>query len=177
MRFLPPFLVLVIALAGHLPAQINNDPITTVGTIPDKTIRATLGSPAIDLSLYFAVPSLTGQTVLQFATPGVGTFNVVMSATAAPNTVSNFLAYVAAGSFTNSFIHRSIPGVIQGGSYFIADSSLYAIDTAAPIAMETSDNLPNVAGTIAMARSGLNTATSGWFINVSDNVDFFFFII
>jgi len=171
MRILPSLLVLALALGVRLPAQTSDFP-TTTGTIAPISIVPTIGTPAIDLRNYFQVTGITGQ-VVQFTTPGVGVFNVEMNATAAPNTVANFLSYVNAGSFTNSLIHRSIPGVIQGGS-FLNNPSLSAIPTNAPINMETSDTLTNVAGTISMARtSDLNSATSGWFINVADNSGFY----
>ena len=174
MRFLPPLLVLVIALAGHLPAQTNNDPITTVGTIPDKTIKATLGSSPINLSNYFAVPSITGQAV-QFTTAGVGTFNVEMNVSLAPNTVANFLAYVDANRFANTIVHRldKSLGVIQSGGFFAnpAANTINQIVRNPAIALETGDSLANTRGRIAMGQlpGDVNSATSEWFINTTNN--------
>ena len=173
MRLLPSFLLLVLTLSTRLSAQ-NSDLPTRLGTIPDQFIVQPVRKPAIDLRSYFQVTGITGQ-VVQFTTPGAGVFNVEMNAAAAPNTVANFLNYVNAGSFTNSFTHRSDPGtgIIQGGSFLRGvDSSghVIAIPTSAPINLETSDTLANTAGTIAMPRqTAPNSATSGWFINVTDN--------
>ena len=177
MRLLAPLLVLVIALSGQLSAQSNLDPITTVGTIPDKTIKATLGSGPIDLRSYFAVPSITGQ-VVQFTVPTVGSFNVEMNSAVAPNTVANFLAYVNANRFSGTLIHRSNPGyrIIQGGGYYPNTTGTnftnYGNVVKNPVlAMEAGDTMPHSRGTIAMARvaGDLNSATSEWFINTQDN--------
>jgi len=179
MRILPSFLVLVIALAGRLFAQ-NSDPITVTGTIPDKAIVQTVGTPAIDLRGFFAIPTLSGQ-VVQFTAvtglTGTGTpitqkFNVAMDSLNAPNTVANFLNYVNANRFTNSIIHRSDQplGIIQGGGY-LNDSNLTTITKNAALNMETTDSLLSLRGTLAMARLGgdVNSATSEWFINTADN--------
>jgi cyclophilin family peptidyl-prolyl cis-trans isomerase len=111
---------------------------------------------------------------VQFRTV-LGTFNVELFPAAAPITVPNFLNYVNAGRFDNSFVHRSDKGlgVIQGGGFVITSAAPLA---AEPIATETDPmialeyNLANTRGTIAMARTGEpNSAQSGWFINMDDN--------
>ena len=125
---------------------------------------------SIDLRNYFAVPGVTGQ-VVQFDTV-LGKFNAEMLASAAPKSVTNFLAYVGAKSYTSTIIHRSFAlgggtanRIVQGGGF---NSSLNAIAVAAPIALEY--NLANARGTIALARtSDPNSATSQWFFNVDDN--------
>ncbi len=173
MRLLPSLLLLVLTLSTRLSAQ-NSDLPTRFGTIPDQSIVQSVRNPAIDLRNYFQVNGINGQ-VVQFNTPGVGLFNVEMNTVAAQNTVANFLAYVNAGRFTNSFTHRSDPatGIIQGGSFLRsvdANGHVIGVTTSAPINLETSDSLANTAGTIAMARTSQpNSATSGWFINVTDN--------
>jgi peptidyl-prolyl cis-trans isomerase A (cyclophilin A) len=70
--------------------------------------------------------------------------------------------------YNNTVIHRSVPGfVIQGGG-FTPDGN--GIQTFPPIVNEFSPSRPNVAGTIAMAKtSDPNSATSQWFINLADN--------
>ncbi len=178
MKTLLSLFTILTAAVGWLPAQ-NNDPIITGGTIPAKTIKATLSSPPIDLTGYFAVPSLANQTVVQFSVvSGVSgaslvtqEFNVVMKSVEAPNTVANFLGYVNGGSFANTVIHRSDQGlgIIQGGGY-LSDPNLSVIPKNAPLNLEIADTLPNVRGTLAMARTvDPNSATSEWFINTVDN--------
>lgn len=97
----------------------------------------------------------------------------------APNTVANFLRYVDEAPYPDTmFIHRrglggNSPVVIQGGSWWVnATPQVASVTTFPPIALELDPNLSNVRGSIAMARtSALDSATSGWFINVVDNVN------
>ena len=91
-------------------------------------------------------------------------------------TVENFLKYVADGDYANSFVHRSaktqfgIPFVIQGGGFTIEDlPPVNSVPTDPPIADDPHPNRSNVLGTVAMARSGVDTATSQWFVNLKDN--------
>ncbi len=80
-----------------------------------------------------------------------------------PITTANFLAYVDAGWFDGTLIHRVDPDwVIQGGGY---TTGLAAKPAMAPIALETSDRVPHVHGAISMARtSDPDSATTQWFI-------------
>jgi cyclophilin family peptidyl-prolyl cis-trans isomerase len=109
-------------------------------------------------------------TIVQFET-NLGNFEVNLYDEGTPETVANFLAYVNAGSYDNSVIHRSVPGfILQGGGF--------KYDTEWPVvAIESNDavvNEPvysNIRGTIAMAKlaSDPNSATNQWFFNLADN--------
>ncbi len=166
------FLLSLAAVFDGAVAQLTASDLPTLsGSIPPASFPALQVPAPIDLRNYFAVTSITG-TVVQFTTPGVGVFNVEMNATAAPNTVANFLSYVNAGSYTDSIVHRSDQqlGVIQGGGYFLFGSNVFTIAANAPINLETTDTLLNVRGTISMARTSFpNSATTQWFINTVDN--------
>ena len=104
-----------------------------------------------------------------------GTMVITLLPEYAPATVANFLAYVNGGFYPNTIIHRYDAGfVLQGGGY---TSPVTATDvpthkaTTAPIALEI--KVSNVLGTVAMARgSALNSATSEFFINLSNNNTF-----
>ena len=99
----------------------------------------------------------------------------------APQTVQNFLNYVNGGDFDNTFFHRhalhgtgsAMPGasfVLQGGGYFFSpEEGPVEIPKDGTVINEF--NRSNVRGTIAMAKLGNdpNSATSEWFINMSDN--------
>jgi cyclophilin family peptidyl-prolyl cis-trans isomerase len=89
----------------------------------------------------------------------------------APETVANFLRYVARGDYDQSFIHRSIPGfVIQGGGYTWTPQEGYLeIEEDPPVPNEP--GISNLRGTVAMAKLGNdpNSATSQWFINLVNN--------
>jgi peptidyl-prolyl cis-trans isomerase A (cyclophilin A) len=86
----------------------------------------------------------------------------------APRTVANFLDYVKSGQYNGTIFHRVIPGfMIQGGGY---TTSFAEKPTRAPIPLESRNDLKNMTGTIAMARtSDPNSATAQFFINTVDN--------
>ncbi len=164
-------IVFVSVLAAVARAQ------NTVPTVarPFAAQALTVGSAgaSFDLREYFLVPGVSGQ-VVQFDTVS-GRFNVEMLANAAPRHVANFMTYVSAGDYANTFIHRTSPiagttnEIIQGGGYRIgAGLTVSEVATRGSIALEY--NLANARGTLAAARtSDVNSATSGWFINVRDN--------
>jgi len=52
--------------------------------------------------------------VVRFHT-NLGDLDVQLLSNSAPNTVANFLAYMNAGAYNNSIIHRSVPGFIWQG--------------------------------------------------------------
>jgi cyclophilin family peptidyl-prolyl cis-trans isomerase len=130
-------------------------------------------SPTIHFSVVlfavlFAGPSQA--TTVQFDTT-FGNFNVELFDTVVPNTVANFLNYVSDGDYTETVVHRTIPGSLLHGGGFYSDGT--SIPTDAPITNEFS--LSNVRGTLTMARPGVgdpNSATSQWFINFDNNSSF-----
>jgi peptidyl-prolyl cis-trans isomerase B (cyclophilin B) len=86
----------------------------------------------------------------------------------APVTVENFIKYAEAGHYDGTVFHRVIPGfMIQGGGF---DNDMKQKPTNPPIKIEADNGLKNTKGTVAMARtSDPNSATSQFFINVTDN--------
>ncbi len=108
-------------------------------------------------------------TTVQFQT-SLGEFEVVLFDQEVPLTVANFLSYVEGDSYTDSIVHRSIPGfVVQGGGFIWQDDLVTDLVTDNPVMNEPVYS--NVSGTIAMAKlaSDPNSATSQWFINLDDN--------
>jgi peptidyl-prolyl cis-trans isomerase A (cyclophilin A) len=98
----------------------------------------------------------------------LGGFTVELDAQNAPITVENFLSYVDAGFFDGLIFHRVIPGfMIQGGGL---DGAMEQKKGRSPIRNEATNGLKNRRGTLAMARTNdINSATSQFFINLSDN--------
>jgi peptidyl-prolyl cis-trans isomerase B (cyclophilin B) len=88
----------------------------------------------------------------------------------APVTVENFLQYVRTGFYDDLLFHRVIDGfMIQGGGFYV--DYPYEQITNAPIINESYNNLSNLRGTVAMARTGdPNSATAQFFINLVDNL-------
>ena len=100
----------------------------------------------------------------------LGDVEVELFDQAAPQTVANFLQYVSDGDYTNSIIHRSMPGfVIQGGGFTFIDGSVGNVPADPPVINEP--GISNTRGTIAMAKlpGDPNSATSEWFFNLADN--------
>jgi peptidyl-prolyl cis-trans isomerase B (cyclophilin B) len=86
----------------------------------------------------------------------------------APNTVANFLSYVAKGHYDNTIFHRVIPGfMVQGGGM---EPGMGEKKGDKPIDNEANNGLKNLNYTVAMARTGEpHSATAQFFINVADN--------
>ncbi len=86
----------------------------------------------------------------------------------APETVTNFLAYVREGFYDGTIFHRVIPGfMIQGGGF---TEAMQQKPTKPAIRNEAANGLTNDTGTLAMARTSvIDSATSQFFINVNDN--------
>lgn len=102
----------------------------------------------------------------------LGDIDIELYDDVAPQTVANFLNYVKDGDYEDSFFHRSVPDfVIQGGGFRMPVDQPEPVPLDPPVANEYS--LPNVRGTIAMAKSAgdPDSATSQWFINLVDNTD------
>jgi len=115
----------------------------------------------------FALPSFA--TVVEFET-SQGTIEVNLFDNATPKTVANFLAYVEAGSYNTTVIHRSVVNfIVQGGGFTFDGSKL--VKTATNAAVINEPLYSNVKGTIAMAKLGssADSATNQWFFNMSDN--------
>nr|VFK55500.1 MAG: peptidyl-prolyl cis-trans isomerase B (cyclophilin B) [Candidatus Kentron sp. TUN]VFK61629.1 MAG: peptidyl-prolyl cis-trans isomerase B (cyclophilin B) [Candidatus Kentron sp. TUN] len=86
----------------------------------------------------------------------------------APKTVENFLRYVQDGHYDGTIFHRVITNfMIQGGGF---TANYVKKPTRKPISNEANNDLKNIRGTIAMARTREpHSATAQFFINVVDN--------
>jgi cyclophilin family peptidyl-prolyl cis-trans isomerase len=102
----------------------------------------------------------------------LGTMVVELNPTAAPVTVDNFLQYVADKFYDNTIFHRIYAvgiSIVQGG--WLSPTPDVQPGQRAPIALEVGKGLSNVRGSVAMARtSALDSATSQFYFNVTDNV-------
>lgn len=115
-------------------------------------------------------PAVSNATIVEFQTAD-GNFQVNLYDNATPETVANFLNYVNNGRFTNSVIHRSVPGFIVQGGGFTYDLALPLGDVPQFGPVVNEPVYANVRGTIAMAKLGgdPDSATSQWFFNLADN--------
>ncbi len=153
--------------------------VDLVAPLADVTVPA--GSPAaiIDLAAAFNLVDVTGSVVRLTNNIGSDIYAELFDAAGperdrtTPATVANFLAYVDAGRYTDSAIHRSVQGfVVQGGGFTVTDDPMNLFDPIpqfAPVINEPGNT--NVRGTIAMAKLGgdPNSATNQFFFNLGDN--------
>ncbi len=146
----------------------------TTNTLGAVSLTTTSSADVIDLSADFSAPDIT-DTMVQLQT-NFGNINLELFDTIAPQTVTNYLNYVTSGRYNNSIFERSTPissgfGVLQGGSFTVPASGATALPSISddpPINNEV--DLPNTVGTISMAMpNSPNSATSGFFFNLTDN--------
>jgi peptidyl-prolyl cis-trans isomerase A (cyclophilin A) len=106
----------------------------------------------------------------------LGLILVELYPTQAPNTVANFLEYVDGGFFDGGTFHRTVHDGIQPNDSVLitviqGDISLgRRRDRGEAIALERTNDtgLKHLDGTLSMARSGPDTATSSFFICIDD---------
>ena len=130
----------------------------------------------IRIFLLAALAVLTTHAYSDDATPNTtativtnkGNISIELFNQDAPNTVKNFVAYANEGFYSDTIFHRVIPNfMIQGGGF---TQQLARKPTKKPINNEAKANVPNLRGTLAMARTqNPHSATSQFFINVVDN--------
>lgn len=156
--------------------------VDVLAPLADQTVGIGAADATIDLGAVFDLAGVTG-TVVRLATnaplanptvyaelfdqPGAG------RARTTPATVANFLAYVDAGRYANTIVHRSVPGfVVQAGGFSIAASGSLLVEPIPQFAAVVNEpGNTNVRGTLAMAKLGgdPNSATNQFFINLADN--------
>lgn len=104
---------------------------------------------------------------IRFST-NLGDIDLKLYEDKAPLTAKNFRDYVDSGFFDGTIFHRVIPGfVIQGGGF---TPDMEQKKTNPPIRNEADNGVKNTRGTLSMARtSEVNSATSQFFINLTDN--------
>jgi len=125
-----------------------------------------------------AFARLDAGTVVQFRTVH-GDLDVELYDAEKPITSTNFLKYVTDGAYQDMFFHRRSVGnfVIQGGGFRVVNrattnENIAGVPTRPTILNEfaVAPFLPNLAGTIAMAKtSDPNSASSQFFFNFQDN--------
>lgn len=122
----------------------------------------------VSLSAGSACASAKDEPVVEIQTT-LGSFEVRLDAQRAPITVANFLAYVKEGFYEGTIFHRVIDGFMVQGGGFTADLKQKRA-THPAIVNEARGGLPNVRGSIAMARtSEPHSASCQWFVNTVDN--------
>lgn len=116
----------------------------------------------------FAAPAFAGTLPTVRLDTSLGVIDIELDSERAPVSVDNFLAYVADGHYDGLLFHRVDPGfMIQGGGFTPSMEKRPGRD---PIVNEADNGLPNLRGTVAMARTNVvHSATAQFFINLVDN--------
>ena len=134
------------------------------------SLRALFKSAAKALCVAALAVPLWAQATLVRVQTVRGPVDIVLFDGATPLTVANFLGYVRASAYDNSFFHRHAAGfVLQGGGYTFPP--LVKIPAGPPVQNEFSATRSNLRGTVAMAKLGgnPNSATTEWFVNLANN--------
>ncbi len=127
-----------------------------------KRILAVVLSLIISASAVFAAnPRVVMKT-------SMGEVTIELFSDRAPLTVQNFLKYVDEGFYNGTIFHRVIGNfMIQGGGIM---PGMAPKATRLPVRNEAANRVPNLRGTLAMARTmDPHSATAQFFINVVDN--------
>ena len=109
-----------------------------------------------------------GDKVMVLMKTSKGDIKLQLDPEKAPKTVENFLAYAKAGHYDGTIFHRVIRNfMIQGGGF---DENMNQKPAPRTVENEADNGLPNLRGTIAMARTpDPNSASAQFFINTKDN--------
>lgn len=136
--------------------------------LPDVSTSAGSAAATVDLGAHFNDPD--GKDDFAIFNTTLGSIPVLLTPSTTPKTVANFLNYVNQGAYTNSIVHRSVPGFVWQAGGFQLSSTPNIQQTAANSPVENEFGASNVRGTIAMAKLGSdpNSATSQFFFNESD---------
>lgn len=155
--------------------------VDVIAPLADISISTGAAGETINLADVFDLSDVTG-TVVRFDTnvSGGSSFFAELfdqpgpdRARTTPETVANFLDYVDGDLYTDTIIHRSVPGfVVQGGGFEVpaATGELpSSVATFPPVVNEAGNT--NTRGMLAMAKLGgdANSATSQYFVNLGDN--------
>jgi peptidyl-prolyl cis-trans isomerase A (cyclophilin A) len=122
----------------------------------------------VSIPVYAAENAAAGTNPVVVISTNMGDITVELHQAKAPVSVKNFLGYAESGFYTDTVFHRVIPGfMIQGGGF---TEEMVQKSTRPAIKNEAQNGLSNKRGTLAMARTSVvDSATSQFFINVSDN--------
>lgn len=158
-----------------------SDESTSVRTVNVRSIAPPVIDDAFDARNVGIASSVSVSVEGKFSDPDTasaahfettsGQFDMIFFPADAPLTVDNFMDYIDAGAYDDTFFHR-VPRnfVVQGGGYKYTEADGFSeVTKFAPVVNEP--GISNLRGTVAMAKIGgdPDSATCEWFVNVKDN--------
>jgi cyclophilin family peptidyl-prolyl cis-trans isomerase len=161
--FQPGRPVVATPIAAHT-LNVGDSPLS----IP---LAATFSDPDTESAVAISLPAANG-------TPGGRSITIILNDTVTPITVANFRSYLnnATDGYNGSIFHRLVQGfVLQGGAFrsspLSGASSNSLVGVTKLAAIQNEPGLPNIAGTLAMAKQAGNphSATTDFFFNLADN--------
>src|ERR1700691_5477792 len=84
--------------------------LTATAQLPNVNVVTGAAVSPVNLDSYFHDPDASPDFAIFNTT--LGTIPVLLTPATTPLTVANFLTYVSQGAYTNSIVHRSVPGFI-----------------------------------------------------------------
>ena len=157
---------------GAVERLEGRDLMTIAATAPLPNVNVTAGSAAAQVNLDNYFKDADNESNYAMVDTSLGTIPVLLTPQTTPLTVANFENYINKGSYTNSIVHRSVPGFIwQTGGYSVSSTSNGVTPITADAPVKNEFGASNVRGTIAMAKLGSdpNSATDQFFFNESDS--------
>jgi cyclophilin family peptidyl-prolyl cis-trans isomerase len=99
----------------------------------------------------------------------MGEFVMELYPDRAPLTVSEFIKYVKEGQYTQTLIHRVVPGfLVQGGGFSAVDGSTRAVHGNVP--NESGNGLQNKRGAVGLARTEApHSGNCQFYVNLANN--------
>lgn len=114
-------------------------------------------------------PELPRRRLVRIET-SLGNIELELYEDQAPQTVHNFLTYVAENFYDGTIFHRVAEGVVIQGGGFTPDLKEKPVKHP-PVKNEAGNGLMNIRGTVGMARgSDPDSATCQFYINAGENI-------
>jgi peptidyl-prolyl cis-trans isomerase A (cyclophilin A) len=139
-----------------------------VSVLAVAALGSALGSPAFAADAPPAATASFGTPQVRVTT-SMGAFVIELYPDRAPITVAEFLRYVKEGQYTQTLLHRVIPGfLVQGGGFTASDETVKPVHNA--VVNESGNGLQNKRGWVGLARTEVpHSGNCQFFVNLADN--------
>ncbi len=123
------------------------------------------GAPGARAVAATAAPTVNPQVRV---TTSMGDFVIELYPDRAPITVAEFLKYVKEGQYSQTLVHRVVPGFLIQGGGFAVDETVKPVH--GPIPNESGNGLQNKRGFVGLARTEApHSGNCQFYVNLGDN--------